>query len=366
MHWAVPMFLRATLWVLLAAHSGCTPGKNKSDARDDTAGSDTGSAPDDTGGSDGKGNVAELRFSEAPYGSWRVGAWLGHVVGDELELSSEAFSQAVTGQVMEVQLPEPDSAWQGDLWSGSTGAAFSWFAYEDTNEDGDRDGAEPMFAASTRLLILSQHGAWGAGETDTTARSGLPDSRPLEDGFDLQVFPDRSPLILSGTVALSNADPANARFGTYGFAEYLMGGSVAGRPFDEVLPDPYSFTFTDDLDALRVSLTPISTMEIGIECPMAYEDSDGTGDFTAGDVQVGNICVGDQPTVLVYVPPILSVGSANEMMSLGFGLGWNGVTAVPDSWDPDATPPLEWELLPHAEFLTSVASDTACGPILFD
>jgi hypothetical protein len=359
------MFLRALLLVLLCLHPGCTGGPDKSDARDDTSGSDTGSAIDDTSDSGGKGNVAELRFSTAPYGTWRVGAWLGHVVGDELELSSEAFSRAVTGQVMEVELPEPDSAWQGDLWSGSTGAAFSWFAYEDTNGDGDRDGAEPMFAASTRLLILSRHGAWGAGETDSTARSGLPVSRPLEDGFDLHVFPERTPLVLSGTVALSIADPANARFGTINFIEYLLGGSVAGRPIDTVLPDPYSFTFTDDLDALRITLTPISSMEIGIEGPMAYEDTDGTGDFTAGDVQVGNICAGDQPVVLVYVPPILSVESANEMMSLGFALGWNGVRADPDSWDPTATPPLVWELLPHADFLTTLASDTACGPIPF-
>jgi hypothetical protein len=172
-------------------------------------------------------------------------------------------------------------------------------------------------------------------------------------------------LVLSGTVALSNADPANARFGTYSFLEYLVGLSVAGRPIDTVLPDPYSFTFTNDLDAVRITLTPISSMEVGVEGPMAYEDLDGTGDFTAGDVQVGNICVGDQPVILVYVPPILSVGSANEMMSLGFGLGWNGIRANPDSWDPTATPPLEWELLPHADFQTTLASDTACGPLPF-
>jgi hypothetical protein len=359
------MFLRSPLLLFLVALPGCTGAQNKSDGREDTSGRDTGSVLDDTGGSDGKGNLAELRFSEVSYGNWRVGAWLGHVVEDELEISSEVFSWAVTGQVMEVELPEPDSAWQGDLWSGSTGAAFSWFAYEDTNEDGNRDGAEPMFAASTRLLILSQHGAWGAGETDSNARSGVPDSRPLGDGFNLQVFPERAPLVLSGTVALSTADPSVARFGTINFLEYLTGGSVGGRPFDTALPDPYSFTFTDDLDALRITLTPISSMELGVEGPMAYEDADGTGDFTAGDVQVGNICVGDQPVVLVYVPPILSVGSANEMMSLGFAMGWNGVRADPDSWDPTATPPLEWELLTHADFLITLASDTDCGPIPF-
>jgi hypothetical protein len=360
------MFLRAQLLVSLVILPGCAGGQNKSDDRDDTSGSDTDSALDDTGGSDGKGNLAELRFSEIPYGNWRVGAWLGHVVEEELALSSEAFSHAVTGQVMEVELPEPDSAWQGDLWSGSTGAAFSWFAYEDTNEDGDRDGDEAMFAASTRLLVLSQQGAWGAVEPDSTGTSGLPGSHPLEEGFDLHVFPERAPLVLSGTVALSNVDPSTARFGTISFLEYLTSGSVAGRPIDTVLPDPYSFTFTDDLDALRITLTPFSSMEIGVEGPMAYEDTDGSSDFTAGDVQVGNICAGDKPVVLVYVPPVLSVGSADEMISRGFALGWNGVRADPDSWDPTATPPLEWELLPHADFLTMQVSDTACGPMPFD
>jgi len=284
---------------------------------------------------------------------------VAYVQDDEIQHTSQEISYAITGQQMEIELWSPSTELLGKTWSSDQGVIFFLAAYPDRNGNAEKDPDEAILSLSTRVLLFeisedNPKGEWLLAETNDSTRSDLPTRLPLSEGIPMASLKPRTPVTLSGTVELSNTGGASVRAGAISYYEWLTEVPLPGRPLDEPVTDTFSFTLAQDLDAARLGDYPAWTsLRIGVEVPMPYQDADGTNDFSAGDVQLGWTCIGNLHTALIYVPDLTDVPSAIEASSLSLAPGWNGIEV-----DSSA---LTWRILSAAETTNLVMSDTLCG-----
>lgn len=97
---------------------------------------------------------------------------------------------------------------------------------------------------------------------------------------------------------------------------------------------PLAPTWTAELSGnppqAHTAVVPRYGLQGAQEVPVAYDDVDASGGWTAGDVPVYTACISTTPVGMLWLPPVDDLFRAAQMAYDGVASGWTAVTVGPE------------------------------------
>jgi hypothetical protein len=123
---------------------------------------------------------------------------------------------------------------------------------------------------------------------------------------------------------------------------YIAGIPVLDHVWDDWFPtSPTGWELSIDAAPAADHYVEIEEMgmEIAIEFPLPYLDTDGSGGFTMADQIEGGVCYGSEPMGFFYIPGVPDLMQAAMSQMSGMSAGWMPLAGFSEGSDPTPLTP---------------------------